>query len=242
MKRAIYLLMITVITIACVIIGTIHHIGGGNGISIGSGDVVSDQCTLIAFDSINVEADVMELTVKYGKDYAISYSCTESLVPEYEVEDGGLVITQKKTGLSLGNTKCQVTVTIPEEKELQSVYMYVDVGDVTMEDIDTVMLTAELDVGDLNIRNVQSETVTITCDTGDIDIENAEFVHLDICADVGDINVQSAKNLDGYSFDMKCDLGDINVNGEGCGNEHNQGGSEGSVSVQSDVGDVEVRY
>lgn len=242
MKRAIYLLILTVATIACVIIGVSAHIGGFQIGGIGSKELISDDSALGMFDTIHLTANVMELTVKPGEDYGIEYSCTEGLVPTYEVKDGELIVEQEKDMTLFGNNRCSVTITIPEEKALDQVFMDIDVGDVTVENMEIVSFTLEADVGDLNIKNVNSKDMTFTCDTGDIEADNVTFTNLDIQTDVGDVDVRSAVNLDEYSFEMRCDVGEITINGDDSGNEHNVKGSAGTVTIQSDVGDVDVNY
>lgn len=242
MKRTLYLLIITVVTIACVIIGVSAHIGGFNMFGISFGDVISDESSLVAFDTINLDANVMELVLKPGEDYGISYSCTEGLVPTYEVKDQELIVKQEEKKTFWGNNKCSMTITIPENKELAHVYMDINVGDVTVENIDMDTLIVESNIGDLNIKNINANDLTITCDTGDIEVDKVTFTNLDIRADVGDVDVTSAQSLEDYSFEMNCDVGEITINDDDCGNEHNVKGSKGTVIIDSDVGDVDVNY
>ena len=94
MKKSIYLLIITIFTIVCVIVGTNIHMGGHLGISRMDDDVeeYENSATLEAFDSIAVDADVMELQIVRGEEFGIQYDCTEDMIPQYKVEKEKLVI------------------------------------------------------------------------------------------------------------------------------------------------------
>ena len=68
MKKSIYLLAITVVTVICVVWGTAMHTGGHYGfIQFGvEAEEYTNSYELEAFDTILVDADVMELEIKQG--------------------------------------------------------------------------------------------------------------------------------------------------------------------------------
>ena len=98
MKRAIYLVVITTITIGCVIYGAYNFSNGGPLFSFGIGDSnkIEKSVTLEAFERIHVDADVLDFTVKEGATYALDYKGSENMVLSYRVDNGELVISQKK--------------------------------------------------------------------------------------------------------------------------------------------------
>ncbi len=244
--KTLYLLVITVISIVCVVVGVSMHIGGfemfGVSLGNGSGNLEKENDTVTAFSSIYIDASVMELTVKKGDEYSFSYEATEGLVPTYKVKDGELKVTQKDKKTFFGNNKCKVIITIPQEKALDSVFADINVGDVTWESMEMVKLTAELNVGDLNIQDITTQDMIVTCDTGDIDIKDCTFTTLDIDANVGDVDVKSAQSLEEYAFDVETDIGEVTVNGENEKREYQKDGEAGKVTLKADVGDVEIQY
>ena len=109
MKKNIYLTILTIVTVLCIIGGTCYHVIGW-GVSLAEHFVPffksqqeetstkqssADNTKLDAFSNISVDVKVMDLTLTKGSDFSISYSASEKLVPEYDVDDGTLVLTQK---------------------------------------------------------------------------------------------------------------------------------------------------
>ncbi len=242
MKKNIYLLIITLITIGCIIVGGIIHLGNGQLFGLNLGDTIESEETLSAFDSLHITGDVMGVSIVRGDDYEIKYEGTENLMPKYEITDGELAVVQKGKKTGFGNFKCSVTITIPEDASLQSFYADIDVGDINVTDMEIVTLTGESDVGDLNFTKITSQDVTITCDTGDIELSDCTFENLDINADVGNVDVKSAKDLSDYSFELSCDVGKVTINGDKESKNYESEGSEGSVTISADVGDVDITY
>ena len=136
MKRTIYLLAITLITIGCVIYGTAGITRNGWGIwSFGSSRAdTKEEFSLDSFGTIVVDGDVMELLIEEGAEAKLSYSCTEDLEPEWWIADGELKITNKKRRNVLGGRhSCKVVLTVPRNTNLQSIVVQTDVGDVKIE-------------------------------------------------------------------------------------------------------------
>ena len=89
MKRNIYLVAITVITIACIIFGTLYR-GMGLAkyvtkkvISSDSSDATTsiDEKNIPAFSRLNVDTDVAQLEIKTGDNY----SCKITRIKNYTV-------------------------------------------------------------------------------------------------------------------------------------------------------------
>lgn len=244
MKKSIYLLAITVVTVICVIWGTTTHMGGHFGFFRLDNEEAADYANdykLDAFDSIFVDADVMELDIKQGAEFALQYDCTEDLIPEYSVENKKLTIKQKqKKNYLVGTHRCSVIVTVPSGTSLKSLDISSDVGDVTIDGIIVDICNGETNVGDFTIQNADMSELYWESDTGNIEVENCSFTKLDLTADVGDVEIESNKKLDDYGFDLKTDVGEVKVNGEEYGRKCIMHGDAGSITVKSDVGDVKV--
>lgn len=244
MKKSIYLLAITVVTVICVVWGTAMHTGG-HYYEIFHFGVEAEEYTnsyeLEAFDTISADVDVMELEIKEGTEFGLQYDCTEDLIPEYSVVDGKLTIKQRqKKNFLFGTHRCSVAVIIPSGTSLKSIDIKSDVGDVTLNRITVDICNGETSVGDFTVENGDIREMVWSSDTGDIKVLDSTFTNLDLTSNVGDVKIESRQKLTDYNFDLETDVGEVKLNGEKYGRKCKVHGESGSITVRADVGDVKV--
>lgn len=244
MKKTLYLAVITIITILCVLYG-VNGWYGGNGIDFSFGSdgkhySVEESATLEAFHSIAVEAEVMDLSIVEGTEYSLNYKGTENLVISYRVENDVLVVTQKKKGNLVGINNAECILTVPQNTQLEKTNIKVDVGDIDIKGVDIKLLDAESDVGDITVESASLDHAVMGSDTGDMEVNNCSFVVMDISSEVGDVEVDSSNDISDYSFDLKTDVGEVEVGAGDFGRKYYQSGKNGSITVHSDVGDISI--
>lgn len=245
MKKTIYLGVITLITIGCVLYGVNNWYGGNIGFSwsfgIGNSKYnIEESATLEAFDSITIDAAVMDLVVKEGSAYTLDYRGTKNLVMSYKVDDGKLVITQKKKGNMIGNNSAVMTLTVPADTQFERADIRIGVGDIDMNKQRVNTLDADIDVGDIEVESTVFDEVIIDSDTGDVDLSDCSFTRLDIVTDVGDVEVDSSIDISEYTYDLKTDVGEVEVGAEEYGRKYKQDGKNGGIVIHGDVGDITV--
>ena len=243
MKRTIYLLVISVIAIAAIIAGVAIH-GGGFGLIINGNSIdgIEDTIVLDDFDSIEFDTDVADISIKEGTDYKIHYRCTKNMIPEWQVADKKLKVINKKKEILFGvNNNCRIEITVPRGSELTLVNIQNDVGDVEIDGILTKECNVESNVGDIDLNNVTMENSVMNSDTGDIEIKKSTFTGLDLSSDVGSITVESSQRLTDYAFDLSTDVGEIEFNNEEYGKKYRRDGENGKITIQGDVGDIEIK-
>lgn len=241
MKKTIYLAAITLITIGCVIYGVYGLSNRGLAFSFGNSN--SDTAigtTLESFERITVDADVMDFIVKEGSAYALDYQGAKNLVMSYRVDNGELVITQKKKNGMIGNNEATLIVTVPRDAQFTSVNLDIDVGDIDLKEMKVSYLDADIDVGDVTVEKANMEQAVIESDTGDIKLKACAFVNLDISSDVGDVEVSSSADISKYTYDLKTDVGEVEVYAGDYGRKYYQEGENGKIIVRADVGDITV--
>lgn len=147
--------------------------------------------------------------------YAISYKTNkENLLPQYEVKNETLYISQKTKkvhGLT-NNADCTCKITVPKDAVLKLIDGTIDVGDFTMERLGTDTLNISSSVGDIDISDNLFTNITLQSDVGDISLENVTFQTAALSSDVGDIDVETPSPLDSYKMDLSCDIGEIEIN------------------------------
>lgn len=244
MKRTIYLGVITLITIGCVLYG-VNEWYGGDGFGFFSERderkySIEESTKLEAFQSIVVDAAVMDLIIVEGTDFSLDYRGTEKLEMSYQMENEELVVTQRKKGHLTGINNAELILTMPKDTQLEKINVKLDVGDIDIKDVDVKVLDTKGDVGDVMIENASLENVILSSSTGDIDVDNCSFVMLDISVDVGDIEVYSSNDISDYSFDLKTDVGEVEVGAGSFGKKYYQRGENGSITARGDVGDISI--
>lgn len=241
MKRTIYLAVITLITIGCVLYGVFRFSNGAGFLALGNAKYSTEEsANLEAFNRIAIDAQVMDLIVKEGTDYSLDYHATENLTMAYQVNNGKLVVSQKKKGSMIGNNSAVLTLTVPADTQFERVDVEIDVGDVELKKVKADYIEADVDVGDITINNAVLEQGVMESDTGDIRLKDSSFVKLDISSDVGDIDVDSSIDISGYSYDLKTDVGDVEVYTSDYGKKYVKDGKNGKVYIRADVGDISV--
>lgn len=255
MKKGIYLTIITLITIVCMIFGSITHIFGFVSAfpysMFYSGDSSSETKktsseNLQGFDHIIADVYVSDIIIKHDKDYSIAYEATKTLVPKWEVKNSTLTIrqaTKHKKTWGTQNQNCKITITIPQDATLSTINLDSSVGDIRLDSIIADSLTTDTSVGDTEIKNCNIASIETDGDVGDIDITNCSFTDLDSDNSVGNINVSSAKDLSDYDIDLDTSIGDVYVNDRSCKREFSQDGdSDGSVTLDNSTGDISLSY
>lgn len=258
MKKNLYLTILTIVTVCCIIFGSVYHILGW-GLSFldmifdsprfstekeSAGALVkSDLIELDDFTSIDADIYVMDLNIESGDRASISYSCSSKLKPKYNVEDGTLYLTQNSIRNSWwGNKKCTVTVTVPSDQYYELFDINADVGDIDIADINGKKLALSAAVGDIDITGCTFDDIDVQADVGDVDVNDCEFSRLAIDNSVGDISVFSAIRLSDYAIDMSTSIGEVEFNGHDYRRSYSQNGqsSDRSVTLNNDTGDIEL--
>ncbi len=271
MKKQIYLVILTVITVLCIIVGSAYHLFGWMGNSFGNifGSLDHSRVTysedLDNLKEIRLECSVMDVTIKTGGSFHLSYDCVAYLVPEIRVTDGALILEQPAVPHFGGfNNRCSMTLTVPSQTVLSNSAITVDVGDIRLTDTafdqkSTITLDvgdiriknctfadAELgnDVGDIRLEDSSLRTSKISANIGDVKLTDCTFGFLDVSNDIGDISVDSGEDLSGYPMEFSCDAGSVTVNGRNHKRHFSQDGSlpDSGIELENNVGDITVKY
>ena len=274
MNKKIYLSILTIVTIAAIILGVCIHILSPIGRWFGK-DHTSDDLsaaattseTLDAFDSISIDTNVSDITITTGDDYSIRYQASEQLIPQYAVSEGTLTISQPDVDtdiihLGISKTKCDITITLPEDAALSLIQADVNVGELTVQNLNFDTFDCSQNVSETTVSNctinsltVDSSTGTITVkdttftngdlstSTGEIEVEDATFTTLKAKASTGDVDIASRQSLDDYTIELSTSVGDVEMNDHSYKDGyHAMGSGSGKLEASTSTGDVTVTY
>ena len=254
MKKNIYLTTITIITVICIIAGSLYHIGGfalglfDNLIPHSDkslGNVCTKELSVDEFSNLIFDTTISNINVTTGDSYTVSYKCNKRLVPKIKSSGDTLTISQSKGANYRRNTTSEITVTIPEGAALNKLSFDTGMGEVNLDALTAADAEFNTGVGDLYVTNCSFSTCDVDGGTGDLSFENCAFDKMDIDVGAGDITVTSSQSLDGYAMDLDSGIGNITINGNDYGDEYEVNEKAEKVKhliIDSGLGDIEVKY
>lgn len=177
MKKNVYLIILTLVTVICIIGGTCYHLVGW-GVSFlshlpfasfysdsddteSSGTTLSTGTVLLpSFNTVKIDSKVMNLSIEKGDDYSIQCDTTEKLNPKYEIKDNTLIVSQKqkiKVHNFMKNPKCSVHITIPEDTALELINVDGSVGDINLSNLNVTTIKIDSSVGDIELDDCKTD-------------------------------------------------------------------------------------
>lgn len=227
MKKNVYLIILTLITIICIVGGTCYHLVGW-GVSFlshlpfasfysdsddteSSGTTLStDTVSLPSFNTVKIDSKVMNLSIEKGDDYSIQCDSTEKLNPKYEIKDNTLIVSQKqkiKIHNFMNTQKCSVHITIPEDTTLELINVDGAPGDINLSNLDVTTLKIDNSVGDVKMDDCKTDSIDIDTSTGDVKLNGCEANEINVDTSVGDTvikdNIFEKLYVDGSVGDVK---------------------------------------
>lgn len=250
----IVLLVLTICAVIAVVFGTLFHIIGWGfrlGKNLGSdgkglGDMIEKEETLDSFKNINVDADLINLTIETGDGYSYKYRGPEKLFPRISVDGDKLLIKQRDKKIknlkdAKVNEDLKLILTVPEGAKFKTGDVTVDLGNLDMKDISFDKLSIVADLGNVEGNNIRADKLNINADLGNVEIHDLTFTDLEVDADLGNVEIESAEDVSGYEISVETDMGSVTVFGEDVKHEYQRDGSGGSIDIDADMGNVEIR-
>ena len=251
MKKTVLLIILGVITLFCIIFGTIRHVGRGFNlfnnpvIHLGDNDPevnfkwdwhsdndgnkesnFSIDQSLDKFSAIKIDAAVMEIRIEEGDKFYIESTFTrEWMRPRISVTNGTLEVKQgrQKNGFNGGNNNCRVVITVPAGTKFSDV------------DIDS-------NVGDIKLRKLTAENIDIQTNVGEVSVRDVNFDRLEVDSNVGEVSVVPVSSVDEYSISVSTDVGEVRVDGKKYKRSYNSKGSTGKrIQVSANVGEINIK-
>lgn len=225
MWKNIYLIILTLVTIGCIIYGIVKHTSRARHWFSSDKDYKkTDEMTVLnieSYDDIMLNVAVGDLRIVYGDAYQVEYNYPEKLKPEVKVSAGVLTIDQKQGngGVnfgfgnfgSLGDMDYDLVITIPKDTKIGDVNLSMDMGNIQMDDICMEDLTIDADMGNIEANQISFAKMDIDADMGNIEMNEVVFDRGECDADMGSIDLKKAA-FD--RLDCNADMGSIEIDGD----------------------------
>ena len=252
-----YLIILTIVTVCCIIAGALWHCGGwfNHGLRLGGinvfgsadlGEMMNVEENIGAFSSVDIDLGIGDLEIREGSDYTLSYDYPENIAPEYEIKGGTLSVNEKTHGINVNASyDCKMVITVPSGTKLDDLDVKCSLGDIKIFGISSSMLTVDESLGAITINNAEYDTMKVSNSLGDVDVSGVKAdsikgnlsmgsLHMD---DVNIKDVDCENNMGDIKFSGECkylnldvDMGDIKVDTH----------SDWEGTLKTDMGDVSL--
>lgn len=202
--------------------------------------VEQDYKVIDEFDSITIEADIADVEIVVGNEFAVEYVLGE----DYEFNHNGdsLVIRDESfetvINSAVGTDGSYIKVYVPADK-IVDIDMDIDIGDVKIKEVNFDSINIETDIGDVSIEGCSlGGNIFVAADTGDISVKGFLACDIEIEADLGKVDITSYFASSAYDCDISSDLGKETISDEG-GEEIEE---KYNIDVVADMGNVKIVF
>ena len=177
----------------------------------------------------------------FGVDDGYTITVPEGTVPigiDAKISTGDLSVDHVNLSGRIKTSSGDILISDTEGEMLE---IESSTGDINGDKIKVGALSIGSSTGDINILRLLAEDFTTHTSTGDLNINNSEIGKATIDTSTGDVALSLNGNPDDYSYIVDTSTGDIHVNGEHTEKHfEKENGSEGTISVHTSTGDVDV--
>ncbi len=100
----------------------------------------------------------------------------------------------------------------------------------------------DVDVGAVSVEGIDITRATIDTDVGAIAFKNVEFSGLTANSDVGAVSLELLHPVSEYNIEVKSDVGGIQINNANVRRKYSQAGSSNKkITIKTDVGGIEIK-
>ena len=244
MRRA-YLACLTIVTVFCIILGSIIHLGRG---SEDMEDSYAPAEEPMSFDEMGGEVGQLAIylsagsvNIAIGDGYEIYGSNTDGI--DWYIDGDTLFVTGATDGVDQNNPTV-VNLTLPEYISLRYVSAELALGNITMEGVNTESTYINCEQGNATVSNSYLGDATVEVNTGNALLEDVDFTHLNVTCTVGNADISTRTALSDYDMELTTSRGKITVAGEekGRNGRYTQRAEYGlTLRVESEAGNISVQ-
>lgn len=193
------------------------------------------------FDSIILDVSVCNIEIVKGDEYAVEYALGEDMSMNLNgntltIEDDSYVNILTSDLNNRVNT--YIKIYVPED-EIIDMEISVDVGSVSIKDVEFDSVNIEADTGDVTIEaDSDGGNMYIAADIGDITIKGLLACDLEVEADIGKVDITSYYSSGSYNCNIDSELGKESISDKG-GMELEE---EYDIDVTADIGKVKITF
>ena len=214
------------------------------GDPIRSGGGREENLKLEPFYSLQIEADLADVTICQGEDYGISlYWWGRGYSFTHENRDGVLVVKSLPARTELERRGGSIQISLPDGAALEKGTLDVGMGDFQWEGVPlTDHFTANIGMGDIEIAGDLQGTWTTATGMGDVRVAAGAVEGLfEAETGMGDVQMTADTTAQLCRYQLSTGMGGVFVNGEEQQTGEIKGGEgQGNIALASGIGEVEL--
>ena len=125
----------------------------------------------------------------------------------------------------------------------ESLILDANAGNIQVSDVSNNLIRITNDYGDIKLLNSTCPKINLDVDCGDATIDNSKLNEITIDNNYGNVNIRNLPEAeDYYSYKLKCDFGDVNINGHDVSTEYTKmnTNNDNIIKITSDSGDIDI--
>lgn len=221
---------------------------------------------LEAFTDIDIDVALTDVEFQHADDYGVSlewhYDRAEM---EYEVKDGRLTVWMPREGNFnvTGSYKSgRVIVYLPEDAQLDEVYLSNSMGEISMSGYTMEDLTVENSMGGVWLTGLAMETLSLENSMGELNAQSCNvsdsIYAANSMADIllsgnlrGDITLENSMGAielrtdverRSFGYDLNTSMATVTVDGEDFDEDASKGGGDYYITASNSMGDISISF
>lgn len=185
------------------------------------------------FEIVEYSGDVIEIKAENISRRTEVYQDDETLVFKENFRFGFPIVNDT-----------DVKIYVPKDYRFNKVEIEIDAASVKLANLIADELEVDVDAGSFKADNITVEKAVVDVDAGEAKIDLLDSKKSEFNVDVGDIKVVMTGTESDYSYDVDCDLGDIQVGsyrGEGLSDEYYYNGGDRMIEADCNVGNIIIK-
>lgn len=240
------LIIASVVTVLCVIIGSVgvntKIFNAFSGLSFAKSARTDAQSLDGDVKEIHLDLDLANIKIKKGSENTISISNNKSEKSIMTFENGILTVECKEDVKLSPFSRAASDVEITLSNDVDIIDVVCSVGDFEVSDITAKEFKSSLDMGDVDIKKCKFDNMDLSSDLGDIKVRDVEFSNGNVTSSAGDVDLELSGMGNDVAFDIAVDLGDVEINGKEVDNHYKTTDGTKELSVSLNMGDLDIRY
>ena len=200
------------------------------------------------FDSVQIHLNLANLTIERGDSFRLHghYPSRALLIDEH----GGTlnISSQSRRGINIGFVGIQreghLTLTVPHDVLLEHLNVSLNVGNVTLRDVEAERVHISSDLGNVTANRIHFGDARIESAVGNVDVSGVLFGDARLLSDLGNVAVTLELDESEVNWSASAGLGRVSYNGQSRGNNASGHSRNPSLvlDMSSGVGNVDVRF
>lgn len=214
------------------------------------GDVVFTDNDNTPFSSIDLDVDLGEVTIAAADDFGVEIECWGK---GYEINHwysgDTLYIEDTDNGIQLlpDSFGSNITVYVPMDVWLESLYVDLDLGSLTLAGLQLEYADIDLDLGDLTGEALTVATsMHVEASLGAVNLFGDLGEYVEISADLGSVQLGLTRPASEYCCELEADMGSVTVDGKkqrlGDDSEIICGYGDRVIEVDANLGSITVDF